>query len=423
MLLIAYEYPPILSAQSIRWYYLSRELRRAGLRIDVLTVNLAVEESLRLPAPEGVNIYRIFAGPFVGAASRLASRAPESAAAASHTTKTPARQSTAERLYRMARAVLDQAVFPDVRGEWLPFASKELGKLIVRNGYDCIVGSHEPAVDLMLAGRTRRSTGIRIIADMGDPIATPYSPKWRYRFDRFMEGRILRKFDDIVVTSARAAEELASRHTLDIEKFHVIPQGTSLLVEIEPSQPCRNLLQKIHNRFTVLYTGNFYRHFRDPDEVLKALTHLDTVHFILVGSEDRGFTELPNVEIIPRMGHFDCLHLQRACSVLLSLGNKQQEQTPGKVMEYLGAGRPILHVFQAPDFGAELVSRLNRGVAVRNEALEIEKAIRQLHAKYRAGLLESDYDLGPGSIAQYSWDCLARSYLRLIKPVAGAGLQ
>ena len=413
VLLIAYEYPPVLSAQSIRWYYLSKELQRNGLQVHVLTVSLAVEESLALPEPAGIEIHRVFAGPFVGSASRIRGGKARTPVPSGTAGRKSVNRSLAERLYRSLRSVLDKVVFPDVRGEWRPFASRRLRELLSRQQYDCIIGSHEPAVDLQLAAQARGVRGSRLIADMGDPIATAYTPGWRYRFDYFMEGRILRKFDTVVVTSERAAEELAGRHGLDAAVFEVIPQGTSLQVDFPPSEQCRELLRKLEGQFTIVYTGNFYHDFRNPDAIRQALSRLDSVYFVLVGSEGHAFEELTNVEVIPKLGHFDCLHLQRACTVLLSLVNRQAEQTPGKVMEYLGAGRPILHVFQQPDFAADLIRRLNRGITVENRASAIEAAIRRLQVQHEANTLHKDYDLGPEVVEPYGWRALGLSYARI----------
>jgi hypothetical protein len=40
ILIIAYSYPPLMEAQSIRWAHLSRELRLRGNEVDVLTIRL-----------------------------------------------------------------------------------------------------------------------------------------------------------------------------------------------------------------------------------------------------------------------------------------------------------------------------------------------------------------------------------------------
>ena len=60
LLLIAYAYPPLWEAQSVRWYYLSKELAKAGFQVDVLTVEYPGKKE-EIP---GIRVYRTFPGPF-----------------------------------------------------------------------------------------------------------------------------------------------------------------------------------------------------------------------------------------------------------------------------------------------------------------------------------------------------------------------
>src|SRR5690606_27653333 len=74
ILLIAYEFPPSPSPQSLRWAYLARELALLGHRIHVLAPEHPGSGE-GLPAlPGSVVVHRTFAGPAMGLLNVLARR-------------------------------------------------------------------------------------------------------------------------------------------------------------------------------------------------------------------------------------------------------------------------------------------------------------------------------------------------------------
>src|SRR5690606_5046885 len=62
ILLIAYEFPPSPSPQSLRWAYLCRALHRLGPDIDVLTIDLGGESPGLPELPAGVRVHRTYPG-------------------------------------------------------------------------------------------------------------------------------------------------------------------------------------------------------------------------------------------------------------------------------------------------------------------------------------------------------------------------
>jgi hypothetical protein len=88
----------------------------------------------------------------------------------------------------------------------------------------------------------------------------------------------------------------------------------------------------------------------------------------------------------------------------VNVGNDQPYQIPGKLSEYFGAQRPILHLSSGSDDpGAALLRRLNRGLVARNEPNSIRAALADLYASWRAGDLETRFDLSMQSVLKYSW--------------------
>ena len=62
LLLIAYEFPPSPSPQSLRWTYLVRELALQGHEVHVLTADLGGTTPGLPPLPDSVRVHRTFPG-------------------------------------------------------------------------------------------------------------------------------------------------------------------------------------------------------------------------------------------------------------------------------------------------------------------------------------------------------------------------
>lgn len=59
ILLVAYSYPPLGDAQSLRWYYISNELANIGYKIDVITIKHP--DYLNVSINKNITIHRVYA--------------------------------------------------------------------------------------------------------------------------------------------------------------------------------------------------------------------------------------------------------------------------------------------------------------------------------------------------------------------------
>ena len=118
------------------------------------------------------------------------------------------------------------------------------------------------------------------------------------------------------------------------------------------------------------------------------------------------------------LSYKDSLEMQAKGHVLVYLGNRVQNQVPGKIYEYLGTKKPILAIVQHPcDEAGALVSRLHRGVVTINQASEIQEAILGLWGSYREKRLYQSFDLSSEGIEQYSWQALAERLFEWRTPI------
>ena len=421
ILLIAYEFPPSPSPQSLRWAYLAGRLAAFGHELHVMAPDLA-GDGQGLPDPaQGVCVHRVWPGPAAALLGRLARRKRHDPA---HCDPRPT--SGGEDLFaglgaiqpaylnwkgRLLERVQDAAswlLFPDQRGEWAWPARRALPGLLSRIRPDVVITSHEPATTLALGLEARRR-GFRWVADLGDPVLAGYTPRrWRRRARR-LEGRAMREADHVLVTTTGTRALLQERHPAGAP-ITVVPQGFDESVAVAGSRPAGGRPVVLE----LLYAGRFYP-FRDPRPLVEGVLQVPGVRLNiasvnapdwLVRIVDRHPGQLRLLGGIP---HQRLLVLQRQTDILVNIANADPAQIPGKVFEYLGACRPILHLqAQEGDAVCELLAGLARGWSCMATAESVAGVLHRLVALAADGRLEAALELDAGRVQAWSWTALAR---------------
>ena len=413
-LLIAYEFPPSPSPQSLRWAYLCRELHRLGHDVHVLTIDLGGSTPGLPQLPDGITVHRTYAGHVRGLVARRR-RHRERVLNAESTVTAPAggptrasRSGWKQKLSSLLQRLAEFVWFPDLRGEWLPIGRARLDALLEELRPDVVVSSHEPATTLEL-GLCAHEAGFRWIADLADPVLAPYTPsRWRARAQR-LEAEVCRRAEHILVTTPSARDVLRERHGR-AAPISVLTQGfedagsdtpDGIPVDFDP------------DRLELLYTGSFYA-FRSADALLQAVIdtpgvrlNIATVHApdALLQAIDRHPDRIRLLGFLP---HRTAIATQREADVLVNLANRDAMQVPGKCYEYLGAGRPILHLGDAPgDAVAALVRERRRGWVTASDADSIATCLRELVVRKNAGTLAAELSLGIDEVAEFGWSRLA----------------
>lgn len=424
VLLIAYEFPPSPSPQSLRWTYLVRELAALGHELHVLTIDLG-GSSTGLPAlPDDVVVHRTFAGPVRGALAGLRDlrgRAKNTAARASEasppnvTSRRP--RSWKQTLSDHVQGAASRLVFPDVRGEWHRWGKAALERLLADVHPDVVISSHEPATTLEL-GLLASKRGFRWIADLGDPVLAPYTPaRWSERA-LLLERETCAMADHVLVTSETARRLMATRHQRT-HRISVLTQGYDASIA---NEGVSSLPGFDPARLELLYTGSFYS-FRIPDEILAALhafpeARLNIAAVTVPASVLAAAARMPDqIRLLGFMAHLDAVRLQRRAHVLLNIANEDPSQVPGKFYEYLGAGRPILHLHNQPDDAiSQLIMELQRGWTCPNNRQDISALLEQLCSEARAGL--GGLTVNAADITGYSWQQLTLGLQDILVRVA-----
>lgn len=385
ILLIAHEFPPIPSAQSLRWAYLVRELAFQGHQIHVLAPDHpGYGPKGGLPEwMDSVIVHRTFPGPFAWllthrprrlrstAASRLQVDAKSANFLAEVVPSAPVILNWKGRLLARISKVYAAAFFPDVRSEWNPWARRALGPLLNTFAPDVVIVSHEPAGTLPL-GLLAKRRGYRLVADLGDPVYASYTPRrWRQRALN-LERRVCNEANLVTVTTDATRELLCARHAIQPSKIHVMTQGfDGSLVNRSCHAPVVVMDQ---NRLELLYTGSFYS-FRRSDQLVDAVTRTPGVRLNIASSAvpeplvEAARLHPESIRLLGFLRHSDVLLIQRDAHLLVNLANDDPAQVPGKIYEYLGAQRPILHIGDhIADAAAILLKRVHAGWICNDDA-------------------------------------------------------
>ncbi|TYT23082.1 glycosyltransferase family 4 protein [Luteimonas viscosa] len=426
LLLIAYEFPPSPSPQSLRWTYLVRELAALGHEVHVLTVDLG-GETPGLPAlPDSVRIHRTFPGFLRGALALHREYRMR------HPRKPPGPESTRpegggdalrpprnwkQRISEAVQGVAGLLHFPDIRGEWRRHGKRELGRLVMTLQPDVVISSHEPATTLEL-GLTLRGSRVPWIVDLGDPVLAPYTPsRWRARALR-LEQAVFRHAAHVIVTNPNALEQMRNRHGSDMP-MTVLTQGFDPAASEQPALAAEPFDPR---RLELLYTGSLYA-FRRIDALLEALRAEPRIR-LSIASVTVPETILAASKAMPEqlrllgfLPHRHALAIQRRADVLINIANDDPAQIPGKFYEYLGAARPILHLADDPDLVATRITELRRGWSRPNDASAIAGLLVDLVGAKAAGRLDAGISLHPGDVRAHSWPHIASQLDALIQNV------
>ncbi|WP_343204065.1 glycosyltransferase [Agrilutibacter terrestris] len=313
------------------------------------------------------------------------------------------------------KRVMSLPLFPDSRAEWQPWAKRRLRELLDQYQPDVVISSHEPAMTIEL-GALARKNGYPWVADLGDPVLAPYTPRrWRKRA-LATERMLCARADLVTVTSDHAREVLRNRHKIGEERCAILTQGFDHREVVARDTS----VSFDDGKLELLYTGSFYS-FRRIGALLEAVLAVSSVRLSvatiiappeLIAAARRHPDRIRLLGFIP---HSQAVALQRRCDVLVNLANENPVQVPGKFFEYLGSGTPILHIGGAEnDFAARLLRHSGGGWCEPDDPALLQSRLASLaEGKARDGKVPSvagtDFD-----VMQYSWKNLSQRLVELI---------
>ncbi|MCK4236731.1 MAG: glycosyltransferase, partial [Candidatus Krumholzibacteria bacterium] len=263
---------------------------------------------------------------------------------------------------------------PDTYAGWLPFATRAAARLCRRERFDAVYSTSPPDSTHLAARKIARRFSIPWVADFRDPwislyLGDPPTVLHRRLHER-MERRVVTGADRVLVTTTW--HEGMLREAYPACRVERIPNGYDEddFIGIDGCSPPDRPFTILHCGMLTL--GRTSRPFLEGLAIFleRQPEAAERVRVVFLGARESG-----NEEWVKRLGlggsvvfrdnlpHSECIEMERESHVLLLLKHDDERYgglVPGKLYEYMGAGRPILAV--APDGEAsDLVSRLRRG--------------------------------------------------------------
>jgi len=300
---------------------------------------------------------------------------------------------------------------------WLPFAVREGSKILRKGYFDLIFSTSMPNTCHLVAYILKKKFGIPWIADFRDPwTQNPYVtyPKPISKIEEPMEQAVIRTADKITTTNPFFTEGFTRKYSNEPkEKFVTIIHG------FDPDD-FQKLETTVEHKFVMTYTGSFYG-LRKPDTFLKAVSDLlskhpdlkDQLRIRFVGSGGRSVEATihrygldDTVEVYGQLSHKKALeHLHNSSLLLLITGIRHEstakdssgrvfDEFPGKLVEYLAIGKPILALATSEGSVARIIKSTRTGIVVHPSDTEgIQKAILDFYDLHKRGHLKMKPDL------------------------------
>ncbi|MCG2461371.1 glycosyl transferase family 1 [Flavobacteriaceae bacterium F89] len=288
---------------------------------------------------------------------------------------------------------------PDARKFWVKPSVRYLSEILRSEGIKTITTTGPPHSVHLIGYRLKQEYRVQWLADFRDPwTSIGYHEKLkltkaaRQKHQR-LERMVLNTADRITVTSLTTKNEFEAVTSRPIE---VITNGYQEI-------PVRK--EELDDKFTISHIGSLLTG-RNPKNLWKVLSELisenvdfkNAVQLRLAGivSKDvletlAGFDLEPYLKLEGYLSHSEALKVQRKSQILL-LAEIDSKETkgiiPGKLFEYMAAGRPILGLGPKGWEVGTLIAETQSGKTFDyQEHSQIKKLLLEWFADYQQGKL------------------------------------
>ena len=426
ILIISYNFAPRQSIGSIRPTKLAKYLAMAGNKVDVVTVkpygdlDHSLDDALTLVNHMDCIDSRIIE-------EKPAAKNPASSEEAKKCAA-PKKQGLLRKikkeLYECKKIVRSQK-----------FAN-EFKKLVKSDperfgSYDAVISSYGPVASHLCGLEFKKlCPNVKWIADFRDPMVVNTSTKITALYRNKIQKKVCKKADRLVAVSNGYYERIFDED--DKKKASVIYNGFDR-TDIDRTAVASD------GEFSFTYVGIMCDGKRDFSPLLKLLTELinegemdaadvkikyagSTYNVLQNQAESVGYGgQLINLGKISRS---DCLKLQASSRhLLLSTWNEKGEHGvfPGKFLEYIMIGRPIISFVAGDESGSEVtyvMKRANLGVTYENATHDedITKLREYLIRDYKAFKAGKDAEFSPlpHEVARFDFANTAKSFEEII---------
>lgn len=268
ILMICYYFPPLLDVACKRSVAFSKYFRKYGWKPHVVTVRNPDKSYCLIgddKPPEGINPYLTYSignvYGFLGILNGLLARSLK--------------------LFgiQLKRNVFcDLFCIPDVLFGWIPLTTRNSLKIIRKENVDIIYASCPPFSSAIIGYILKRITKKHLVIDFRDMYAVEIpslsksfkKPRLRQKVDSWIEAKIIKHADIILVTSNEMGEAYKAKYDFTLQNVFTIYNG----FETESLAAVPNGSK--FPQFTISYGGNPYLQTKGLDHFFEALSFLKT---------------------------------------------------------------------------------------------------------------------------------------------------
>lgn len=316
-------------------------------------------------------------------------------------------------LDRAVNFILGRLIFPDKYLLRTHRYKSVLVKLLKDLSSDIVIIGCTPFSLLLLASLIKRERpDVRLIVDLSDPFSFNMDimeSMIRTSIARIIERISFPYVDHIIVLNEYIRNVYARLYPLWADKFKVIEQGvdTDFIESVKTEKPTHSSTRK----FTFLYAGGFYRKGRNPRELFEAFIIQGGICKLLVYGHVRSSLRSKgnaSIEYHKPIDKASLASITAQADALVLMDNEYGYQVPGKTLETLASGKPVLFIYNNKESPSLTYVKEAKGVVwAKNNAAEIKTAIIRI--------IGGDYEEPYFDYSQYTWDNLRNKYDGLLK--------
>jgi hypothetical protein len=306
---------------------------------------------------------------------------------------------------------------PDQYRNWKPQAIRSIEDFLRRTRYkpDVLVTFGQPMSDHLIGLELRRRYGWPWAAHFSDPwVDNPFGrfDSLTKRFNAALERKVMETASMLIFTSQETLELIMRKYAPEHRsKARVLPHAFNPVWNDDAAAS-----RRLESKITVRHLGELYGR-RSPKPLFDALRLINSsapgslhdVRFELIGAteeavlRDSGFHHLPEglVVIKPPVSYQESLSLMVASDGLLVIDAPMEKSVflPSKLIDYIGAGRPILGL-TSPGTSAALIKQLGGLVVATSNTQAVATMLDSFLRLLRQNRLGKDVLWGEPSVRE-----------------------
>lgn len=427
VLVITYYWPPSGGPAVQRWLSFANELTKLGHPVHVLTVDPRCatyqlhDESLVSDIDPNITVHTTKTLEPFGIYKKLfGKRSIPAPAFANETDPSIAK--------KIARAIRGNFFVPDPRRGWKRYAVPAAENIISAYKINTVITAGPPHSTHFIGEALKRKKAVRWIADFHDLWTDVIYYKMLYHLppvknlDQALERRILEGADLIFTVGNKYKQKLLSKSgKLSSEKIEIVPIGYD-------AHLFRDVAVSNNTHFTITYAGGI-ADFYQPQVFFDAIaalpeTYLKKIKLQFVGVLSAGIKQyilqkgLENLlEEKGYLPHKAAVQEIKNANALLLVNPVTADESmviPGKLYEYLAAGKPIINITVPEAETATIIKECSAGQTFsRGDVAALQKYLTGLVADWLEGRSNAATTSTPG-VEQFSREFNAARISRFI---------